>query len=170
MNVLVLGGNSPHHYQWVRDVAHTLERKGHTVLLHDYKHWKTGAHMASILDEVADVSAQMSGRSGYVVIAKSIGTVIATLAIASGGLHPSRCILLGVPYKGIAGETKTFLPSLPALPRTVFIQNEHDPFGDAEGLDALLESSHPSTYDLVVMDGNSTHDYTDYELLEKMLR
>ena len=166
MKIVLLGGNSPRHYDWIRDLGRALEAAGHTVLLHDYEHWQTGAPLADISREVERVHALLANETGYMIIAKSIGTVIATVATAKGLLRPTRCLLLGVPFTGIAGETPEFLPGLATLPRTIFIQNEFDPYGSAEGLDTLLARSHPSVFDLVVVENNTTHDYTDFDLLK----
>lgn len=169
MNVLLLGGNSPRHYEWIRELGDALERAGHSVILHDYAHWQSGEALANVQSEITSLRTAMSNQRDYVVVAKSIGTVIAALAVAQGALHPRKCILLGTPISGIAGETAAFAPSLAALPRTTFVQNEYDPFGSADQLDALLEATHPSSYELIVVPGNATHDYIDYELIEKLV-
>ena len=163
MKVLILGGNSPRHYDWNRQLAAVLGKSGFEPIIHDYAHWQTGAPLADMEAEIASVSEQLQSERGYAIIAKSIGTVIATLAVARGELHPKKCVLLGVPYTGIASDTADFLPSLPTLPRTLFVQNEHDPYGSAEGLDALLERSYPPVYELSVAFDNATHDYIDFE-------
>ncbi len=170
MKVLILGGNSPRHYDWNRQLAAVLGKAGFEPIIHDYVHWQTGAPLADMEAEIASVSEQLKGERGYAIIAKSIGTVIATLAVARGELHPKKCVLLGVPHTGIAGDTADFLPSLATLPRTLFVQNEHDPYGSAEGLDALLERSCPPAYELAVVFGNTTHDYLDFAQMIAYLR
>ena len=167
--MLVLGGNNPQHAEWIRELGAVLTHAGHSVVLHDYAHWKSGAALADIEAEIQSIAKKMHKKHGFVVVAKSIGTVIASLAIARGMLKPSSCLLLGVPYSGIAGEIQDFLPSLQRLPKTTFIQNEFDPYGGAEGLDALLEVAHPLSYELEVVFDNYTHDYVDYSLVTHSL-
>lgn len=170
MKVLILGGNSPRHYDWNRQLGAALAKAGYEPIIYDYVHWQTGAPLADIEAELSNLRQLMKEEHSYAIIAKSIGTVIATLATARGILRPSRCILLGVPHTGIAGDTADFLPSLATLPRTLFVQNEHDPYGSAEGLDALLERSCPPAYELAVVFGNTTHDYVDFEQMIAYLR
>lgn len=170
MNVLILGGNSARHYEWIRELGAVLVAAGHTVFLHDYTHWTTGASVANINDEVTRVKSTIGEEGDYVLIAKSIGTVIAALAINQGILHPKKCLLLGAPITGIAGDTPAFAPSLSALPRTVFVQNEHDPYGSAETLNTFLQVHHPAVYELDVVFDNYTHDYVDFEQIKRYFK
>lgn len=169
MKVLILGGNSKRHYDWIRQLDSALDSYGHGVVLHDYIHWSNDRPAADIEQEIIAIQEAVDGIEDYVIVAKSIGTVIATLAIARGILAPYRVVFLGVPYQGIAGEVAEFTPSLKRLPFTVFIQNQYDPYGNAEGLKDILKDNHPSEFKIVVVDGNTTHDYLDFELINKEL-
>lgn len=169
MKVLILGGNSKRHYAWNRQIRDALEQHGHKVILHDYSHWESDAPIADIESEIAAVEMITKDVQDYAIVAKSIGTVIAALAASRGSLSPSRLLFLGVPYMGIAGEVAEFLPSLTSLPQTVFIQNQQDPYGNAEGLQELLNIHHPKTYELVVVPDNDTHDYIDFGLINQAL-
>ena len=170
MNMLLLGGNNPRHHQWLRELGAVLESAGHKVFLHDYAHWNTGAPLADIDTEVARVQQTIGTEKDYVIIAKSIGTVIATIAINHGMLRPQKCLLLGTPITGIAGDTPAFAPSLAALPRTVFVQNEHDPYGSADTLNTFLQTYHPAVYELDVVFNNYTHDYVDFEQIRRYFK
>ena len=170
MNVLVLGGNNPRHAEWVRELGAALTKTGHTVFLHDYAHWKSGAALADIDTEIGRISKKLHGKRDFVIVAKSIGTVIATLGLARGAFRAISCVLLGVPHNGIAAEIKDFAPGLSSLPKTTFIQNEYDPCGSAVGLDALLEQSYLMVYDLEVVFDNHTHDYFDFNLIARAIR
>lgn len=162
MNVLILGGNSPRHYDWIRALGGYLENRGHAVTLHDYQHWTTGEPAADIDLELRLLAAEIADMDDYVVIAKSIGTVIAALGVARGILRPTRCVLLGVPLDGIAGRTPEFLPSLAALPATVVMQNEHDPYGAASNVKAQVDAANMADMHFVTVFGDSTHDYGDF--------
>lgn len=168
MNVLILGGNSPQHYDWIRELGGYLEAHGHVITLHDYRHWTTGASVADIDEELARLAGIMKDKDDYAIISKSIGTVITALGVARGILRPSRCVLLGVPYDGIAGTTPDFDISLRRLPRTVVIQNEHDPFGAADLVAARLEAVRNPVITLVRTLGD-THDYLDFSLVAQQL-
>lgn len=168
MKVLILGGNSPRHYDWIRELGGYLETQGHQVMLHDYRHWTTGASAANINDELVRLTDLDVGQDDYVVISKSIGTVITALGVARGILRPSRCVLLGIPYQGIAGTTPDFEQSLKQLPRTTIIQNEHDPLGAAEMIASRLEVVQNDAIALIMTSGD-THDYLDFALIARQL-
>lgn len=162
MKTLILGGNSPRHYKWIRALGTYLESCGHKVVLHDYKHWSTGEKTANIDDEIAAIATLMRGEHDYAVIGKSVGTVITALATARGKLTPQRCVLLGIPYEGIAGATADFLPSLNALPGTVIFQNTDDPYGGAAVIrDHVLSQTDNDAITFIETPGD-THDYLDF--------
>src|SRR5258706_12101649 len=96
MNALILGGESPRHYDWVRTVAEHLKPAFDKVVYLDYRHWSAGGG-SDIEYETAEVAKLTDDLGEYVIVAKSIGTVIATLGIASGTLKPARCVFLGLP-------------------------------------------------------------------------
>ena len=159
MNILILGGNSARHHQWIRELGTFLAKEGNSVVLHDYRHWATGEKSADVEYEAQQLKGVMSGTADYLVIAKSVGTVIATLAVAKGSIQPVGCIFLGVPYEGIAGATREFDPSLSSLPQTIVLQNEHDPLGSAELVKNRL--AHAQNITVISIPGD-THDYLDF--------
>lgn len=169
MNILILGGNSQRHYDWIRELGAYMEHHGHTVRLHDYRHWSTGEQAANIDGELERLSAEVADMNNYVVIAKSIGTVIAALGVARGILRPTRCVLLGIPLDGIAGRMPDFLPSLTTLPPTVIVQNEHDPYGVAGDVEAKVDAARMTNMRFVTVPDNDTHDYTDFARIEEYL-
>lgn len=169
MKILVLGGNSQRHYGWIRQLKGALEPFGHEVVLHDYKHWESGDPMADIEYEIGTVARRMADVTSYMIIAKSIGTVIAALGTARGELSPSRIVMLGTPYEGVAGEIPEFISSLEALPYTMFVQNQYDPYGSADGLHKLLTDHSPVHYELTSVPDNTTHDYLDFTFINQLL-
>ena len=168
MKIVILGGNSQRHYDWIRKLGGYLETQGHQIILHDYEHWATGASTANIEGELARLAGRVADQDDYAVIGKSIGTVITALGVARGVLHPSRCVLMGIPYQGIAGATPDFEQSLEQLPKTVILQNEHDPLGSAEMVSLRLGMVKNDTLTLVVTPGD-THDYIDFSLIAHQL-
>lgn len=168
MNLLVLGGNSQRHHTWIREIGASLEAEGHKVTLHDYTHWSTGDEAANVDLEVKAIEQLMSDRTDYAVVAKSIGTVIAAVAIERGALRPSQCVLLGVPLNSLGKHLPDVHHEFSALPQTTFIQNEHDPLGSAQDVRAYVEQSPPSRMQFVTTPGD-THDYRDFALIARAL-
>ena len=169
MNVLILGGNSPRHYDWIRQLGAYLRAQGYEVRLHDYAHWDTGEPATDIDAELGRLRQELADVTEYVIVAKSIGTVIATIGVARGVLTPARCVLLGVPKDGVAGDTPAFLPSVGDLPPTTVLQNEHDPYGSAVAVEEWLKPHANASLRFVTIPTNTTHDYLDFALITDRL-
>jgi len=114
--------------------------------------------------EILESHKLAAGLDEYIVVAKSIGTVVATLAIKRGLLNPEYCVFMGFPLKLIVSEVPDMESALPQLPPTHFLHNEHDPLGDADSVKNYLEAHAPQQYDLLVSPGD-THDYIDFKLI-----
>lgn len=167
MNALILGGESPRHHAWVRVVAEALEPHYDKVAFLDYHHWQAdGAEID--LEYELNAAAKLAGTLGdYIVVAKSIGTVIAILANARGRIAPHSCVFLGFPLRVVAGVRPEVAAGLKSLPRTVFVQNEQDPLGSAAAIQAYVEANPPARYKLQELPGD-THDYTDFKLIAQL--
>lgn len=170
MNVCILGGNSSRHYQWNRQLGAFLEAAGHAVLIHDYLHWSTGEATADIDTEVTRLTERVAGLHATVIIAKSIGTVISTLAVARGTIRPRACILLGIPLNGIAEKIEEFAPGLGTLPRCIVLQNEYDPYGNAFDVEQYCQDAEMNDLTFVSCLGNNSHDYLDFVEIETQLQ
>jgi hypothetical protein len=162
MNVLILGGESPRHKAWVRQVAEAVASQFGTVAYLDYKHWDTG-EPTDIEHEIQAAANIAKDLGEYIVIAKSIGTVITTLGNARGVLHPKRCVFLGLPL-GAARRIDGVVPGMKLLPATVFIQNSHDPLGSADEVKSFI-SLYGNDSALCLATAGDTHDYADFTLI-----
>lgn len=166
MNIVLLGGNSKRHYQWVRDLAASLTSNGHTVILHDYKHWLTGDESADIEYEINSLSKQLEPYDNYIIIAKSVGTLIASLGIQRGAIKAAHAILLGVPLNGVISTYPEFTDALKSLPPTIIVQNSDDPYGAVADITQFIEQNAPTqVISVLEIPNNSTHDYVDFPLL-----
>lgn len=164
MNALVLGGMSPRHREWVRQVAEALKPHFEEVSLLDYQHWDSSESEMDLEYEISRAAELCQGLDSYVVVAKSIGTVVATLAISRALLAPEYCVFMGFPLKVVVSEVTEMETALPNLPPTHFIHNEQDPLGSADTVKAYIEAHAPERYDFLVARGG-THDYVDFKLI-----
>lgn len=163
MNVLIFGGMSPRHEQWVRDVADALSPHFKRVRYQDYQHWGDGSEM-DLEYEIEQAVQLAAGFGEYIVVAKSIGTVLTALANAREVINPERCVFMGLPLKAIENDIPAVAGALPKLPPTVFLHNEADPLGSSEAVRAYVEAHAPLRYDFQTLPGN-THDYIDFNLI-----
>jgi alpha-beta hydrolase superfamily lysophospholipase len=69
-----------------------------------YRHWDTDVE-ASVPCEAAGLANQ----SPQLVIAKSLGTVIAATAYCLHGFRPTTAVLIGTPYAALDGNDVQFL-------------------------------------------------------------
>lgn len=164
MNALIFGGMSPRHKEWVRQVAENLEPHIDDVRLLDYRHWATPGVEMDLEYEIAQASKLAEGWNDYVVVAKSIGTVMTMLATARQLLSPAYCVFMGLPLNVIEADIPEVARAMPQLPPTHFIHNENDPLGSADSVKNYIEAHAPERYDLLVTPGD-THDYLDFKLI-----
>ena len=165
MNALILGGESPRHYEWVRTVAESLRPHFDKVVYLDYRHWTAGG--SSDIDYEIGQAALLAQELGeYIIVAKSMGTVVASLGTARGELHPLRCIFMGTPL-GLVERVAGAPEATQKLPPTVFIQNEHDPDSSAEQVQAFVAERGNKQASCVVVPGD-THDYIDFALIDRI--
>lgn len=165
MNVFVLGGESPRHQEWVRQVAEVLKPAFEHVAFQDYRHWADGS-TTDIDHEAAEAAKIAAGLGEYVIVAKSIGTVITTLGIGKGSLAPSRCVFLGLPL-GAVRRIPGVVEGIKLLPQTIFVQNAHDPLGSADEVKSFV-GVHGNSQASTLATPGDTHDYADLSLIAKL--
>lgn len=161
MNILILGGRSKRHYEWVRELASKFMGSGLNATYYDYTHWQTDAEKVDIEDEIVSISKFAFSFGEYIIVAKSIGTVIATLGVAAGKLTPKGCVFLGVPANHFGQDLPDIRNLFTRLPKTFFIQNHADPLGSSTDIGEILQDYHPCDWDLITNSGD-THDYIDF--------
>lgn len=166
MNLLILGGMSPRHKEWVRQVADELRPGFDSIRFLDYRHWDTGAEM-DIEYEVAQLANLAEDFGEYIVVAKSIGSAVATLANARGLIQPKFCLFMGFPLKVVEADVPEVTSSLSVLPRTVFVHNQQDPLGSADAVRNFVADHAPGKWKLLTQPGD-THEYLDFELMRSL--
>jgi hypothetical protein len=118
----------------------------------EYDHWNTGKEMDLDLE-----ASKISFKDGDIIIAKSIGTIVALKALLLKPAEVQLCCM-GVPLK-VAEETS--FPLIPLLleNKHIIYQNEFDPIGAVKDLAGLH---------VIPIKDNSTHKYDFEEIVQKM--
>lgn len=170
MNALILGGMSPRHKEWVRQVAEVLQPHFEEVRFLDYDHWDVNGGEMDVEHELARAAELAKDFGEYVVVAKSIATVLTTLGNARGLLAPKRCVFLGFPLKVVheLPQVNELAKALPSLPFTTFVHNEHDPLGEADTVKEFILKHRPQTYEFKIVLDDATHDYVDLDLITQL--
>lgn len=163
INILILPGNSPRHAEWANDLkSHLLPRFDRVEAQH-YKHWQTGEKWADVDYELSVAKATTVDLEPYIIIGKSIGTVIAVKGAATKQISPVKLILLGIPINGGANadEFNDWLGTID-IP-VVIIQNTDDPLGSFEQVsNAFKDSNQNITF---IESPGDTHDYLDFKMI-----
>lgn len=167
MNALLLPGNSSRHATWIEDFKSAVSSHFDATKTQHYQHWQTGEEWANVDQEISIAKEQARELEPYIIIGKSIGTIIAAKATATGKLFPEKLILLGVPINGGA-EPDTFANWLThiKIPVTI-IQNTNDPMGSFAEITENFKDvgDHVSFVELPC----TTHNYLDFEAIAELI-
>lgn len=171
MDVLILGGNSPHNREWVGHIKTTLAPLFQTVATHDYAHWASTGSTIDFEHELRAVQREIRGLGEYVVFAKSAGVLLCLKGMAENIIKPEKVIFLGTPLNfvrqhGLDHELEGWLKKV-TEPMLV-IQNAHDPVASAGELDRYLKSVVPPSLITFAELPSETHDYVDYPQLHQL--
>lgn len=163
MRVLLLGGQNPRHAEWVRAFAGELESAGHATAFVDYQNWSEGGDTR--VPHEMDVAAAITKEWGdFIVVGKSIGSVIAIEGIGRGLLKAGAAVLMGFPLTALTHDAE-IRGAAGLLPPTIVFQNERDPFGSAQEVSAFFTEYGPAGCRVVTNFGHADHDYVDFPTL-----
>ena len=159
MLVTALPGRRSETEAWLRSV---LVAAGFpAAVVTRYRHWDTGAEAS-----VAFEAARLTNQSPPIVIAKSLGTVIAATSFCLHKFRPTAAVLIGTPYAVLESSELRFLQQFSAGVDVLFIQQSEDPGGSAAELPGAL---HLARGKVVTVPGDD-HIYTDTEVLAKVIQ
>lgn len=162
--LLVLSGNHVRNRDWGEQCVEFFRGDFDMVFYPQYDHWDVEGGRIDIEVELQKVKETVAGTGesdGWYVFAKSIGSVLALLAIQHGIITPERCVFFGMPLKIAEAEvTKdwSYLSGL-VLPVLAF-HNDQDPIAAYEFTADIVHKLAPMIT-LRTLPGD-THDYRDF--------
>jgi hypothetical protein len=159
MQVVALPGRRIETGGWLKSVLVTAGFPESDVIR--YRHWTTDDEAS-----VAFEATRLANQSPELVIAKSLGTVIAATAFCLHGFRPAAAVLIGTPYAAIESNDLQCLQRFAAGVLTLFIQQSDDPGGSAARLHAVLGIASDG---VVAVPGND-HLYSDTNALGAIIR
>lgn len=141
MNAIYLPGNSSLNKRWANDMSRVMKPLFARSYVHNYLHWDTKDSFVEFDLELAIVSEKAIDYEPYVVIAKSVGALLAAKGIYEGALFPEKCVLLGLPHelmqKPDYPTSEWFKQvSMPCL----VLQNAEDPSGSYKNVSSFLDN------------------------------
>jgi hypothetical protein len=172
-NLIILPGNSPTNKVWAEKARDFFAPHFKSVSIQCYDHWQNSSEsidMNSELGKLSDTAKSLQGQ--FVILAKSVGTVLAMYAVHSKSIDPSRiskCVFVGLPpnwarTNGFDIDGWSVDYSVP----TTLIQNDHDPVASAEEIRKEQASGRFSSMKLVETVG-SDHEYANFDEMERYI-
>lgn len=166
MDLLILPGNSPGNRMWTNSISDQFLHEFDDVRIIEYESWKTNDYNKIIdLDvELEKIKKAVSTMESYYVFAKSVGTALCIKAVSEGIINPQKCVFVGMPLDWLR---KNNIPISKwagdyCVP-TMVIQQEHDPYGNAETVRNFLQTIDNVKKYLVVK--GDDHKYSDINTL-----
>jgi hypothetical protein len=150
MLIIALPGRSVETETWMKKLLAAMSLPDATIIR--YQHWDKDIE-ASVSFEAARLTEQRP----QLVIAKSLGTVIAATAFHLHGFRPATAVLIGTPYAALPSGDIEILQRFAANVQTLFIQQTEDPGGAADTLSASLQL----TQGIVAAVPGNDHIYSD---------
>lgn len=169
MHILILGGQSARNKAWAYALQEALTPLSDDIAVHEYTHWSQENGHIDLDNELAAVEAKLAAHGDYIIVAKSIGGVLAAKGIGDGLLAPRKLAILGTPLATIKRESIPYADWLAgsSAPK-LFIQNQADPLGSFADLEAYLTSSALAGYTAAETPGN-THSYLAFDQIRQRI-
>ncbi|MBP7815072.1 MAG: hypothetical protein KA085_03030 [Phenylobacterium sp.] len=163
MKLLGLPGREPSTLAQMEALLARLEIGQTETEIRHHGFWATDWSDPDVLPE-AEAVARLSAD---LVIAKSIGTLVAMLAVAREGFAPTACVFIATPLNRLIAEEEVALleAHCAAIP-TLFVQQSDD-FNGAYGPLAQIVARHPGCAAVEIPGGD--HLYEDIELIAPLI-
>ena len=157
MKTIILPGFSLKNKDWLDNIYGRLIEVVPSKAI-EWAHWRTGkAETRWIEKEAKEISLTIQGPIN--IIAKSIGTAVATTVLKLKPDYINKIILCGVPINDFIKGDEKYYKSLKTFPQEKFIcfQNEADNHGGYKEVERFLHSLNHNL--LIVSKPRSDHEY-----------
>jgi hypothetical protein len=163
MKILGLPGVKSETKKWMQALLSALqETTSFDFEIAQYRHWSD--------DHVSDISHEASclaESSVDFVIAKSLGTIISTLAFDSHNFKPQKAIFIGSPIGRHRSSNYELLSKFVDSVPTLFIQQSFDPIGSYAELNDVVQTYQ---YGTIVEVPGRDHMYSDIGKLRTIIQ
>jgi hypothetical protein len=168
MVTLILPGFSPHNKGWLEDTANGIQVEGEIRPVY-WEHW-TDAQNKFNPEEKAKLLDGVTGKRVVDLIAKSIGTLVASYIVQATPEKIRKVILCGIPLNDIKEEEKEKIKNALKLispDNIICFQNDEDPHGDFNQVKELMNEINPEI--VVISKSSSDHEYPYQDEFNKFL-
>jgi predicted alpha/beta-hydrolase family hydrolase len=159
MQVIALPGRNSATEAWLRSVLSVAALPDDGLVR--YRHWES-----DVEPSVDFEASRLTGQTPSLVVAKSLGTLIAATAFDRYNFRPNTVVLIGTPYQPLAQAERRLLQQLARGVSTLFVQQTEDPGGSAAELLSALDVSGGEVTAVL----GSDHLYTDTVTLGEIIK
>lgn len=162
MKILGLPGVKSATLAWLQQLLSALAEPSASTRIQEYRHWAddSGADLQHEAGRLEAVAVDL-------VIAKSLGTLIATRAFDSFAFRPKRAVLIGCPLQRHADNHYALLKKFAGAVPTLFIQQTADFNASFDALNQVAVSLPKARTAEVAGDD---HVYSDINELSQIIR
>ena len=161
MHLYCLPGRDKANFDWMRNLAKGINYDFSSKKIHKYSFWKNQSN----LNPEIEINKINLIKPDF-IIAKSLGSVLASMAIFNNLITPKYLVLIGVPHKVLGSEQLLWIKHLKNYHGEIlFIQQESDVSGSYNGLTEIIESSR-HRYEKV---NGSDHKYSNVTQLQDII-
>lgn len=159
MKTIGLPGRNKETDPWLNELLALLALGEYEVVR--YRHWADG-----IEPNIAQEVERLRGQVFDLVVAKSMGTIVATTAYRSASFWPARAVLIGSPIGQLTPELQASYRALAEGIPTLFIQQTSDFTGTFVQLQSTVQGC--AQCQLAEVPGND-HAYSDTARLASII-
>ncbi len=163
MKIVILPGNHIINRKWVNSIDGPLKKRFEKVSVLHYAHWGEKEVLVNLEKEINNIP------NDEVILAKSVGTILALKAVYEKKISPLKCIFIGTPIDWAEKnnmDPKKYLDNF-VVP-TLFIQNSKDPTCTSNDLKELLMKKNVKNYSLYEFEEES-HDYENFDKIVTLI-
>lgn len=131
MKYFILPGFSEKNKEWAYEIKTELDTNGVENAVVEWEHWTSGVESDFDFAHEGEKIVKEIGDTQVGIIAKSVGSILATKLLKSIPGKISKLALMGIPLKSLTENDKSgfsFLKDFPAENIKIF-QNSQDPYG-----------------------------------------
>jgi len=158
--VLGLPGRNPETEAWLAGLLAALDAPDANGI--HYAHWDDGGE-----PDVELEARRLARLKPQLVVAKSMGTLVASTAFDLHEFRPERAVLIGTPVGHLPASAVARLTALADATPTLFIQQQDDITGSFAEIDAVVSGCARGT---TVSVPGSDHVYADVEQLASLIQ
>ncbi len=168
MITLILPGYSAHNKVWLEEVAGNINADGEIRPIY-WDHWTEPSKKFNA-KEKARILSDISKNKVVNIIAKSLGTLVASYIIEKIPMQIEKVILCGIPLNDLSDTHKEdmtrILKNLGDI-KILCIQNSSDPHGRFEDVKLFVASVNPKIE--VIEKESNNHEYPYFDEISKFL-